>query len=68
MKIARRLAAGVMIAAGLFFILGDVLATPPALWLTIFFAALALALFAGAFFTWPRPVRPWRLDALIHSH
>lgn len=66
MKIFRISLSVLMVAVGLFFALGDLVATPsPAV--AIIFAVVALGSFAGAFFTWPRRIRPWRLDAMLHG-
>lgn len=65
MKIFRKISAALMLAVAAFFALGDALATPRPLWVAVLFALLALALAVGAWFTWPRRERPWRIEAII---
>lgn len=66
MKLLRRAAAILMVAAAL-FIAGGIALAPPSIGAAIVLAVMAGLMLLGAFFVWPRSQRPWQIDALING-
>lgn len=65
MRLLRKIVSVSLAVGALFFGSGLVLAPPAHIGALVTLAVLAVVMLAAAVLVWPRPTRPWQIDAMI---